>query len=235
MNISRKSAVIMVTTVLVVGMAVGFFVSRASIGIIYAQNNYNNDGEIDNVDEGELDDLYEAAFHRPADAEGKRFHLGRNLKDVLRDFNNSPEMRYYGALFKAVKAYEEAVRAPGILTAAEKQSYLDLIDSALSNLLAWVATLPDQDICKATVGVTEAREAIQAAYDNMSPAAKAAAEKGIFNALKQLGKPKSLAIYPKCLRPSVSPTPTASPSPTASPTTSPTVTPTPTATPTPTP
>ena len=27
----------------------------------------NDDGEIDNVDEGELDDLYEAAFHRPAD------------------------------------------------------------------------------------------------------------------------------------------------------------------------
>jgi len=184
------------------------------------------------VDGETLDALYDAVFHRPADAGGRGFHLGRDLKDVLRDFRNSHEMKYYGALFKAVKSYEEAQRAPGTLSETEKQSYLNLIDSALSNLLAWVATLPDQDPCKATIGVTEAREAIQAAYDNMSPAAKAAAEKGIFNALKQLGKPRLLTVYPKCLR---TPTPTASPtvSPTAMPT--PTETPTPTATPAPTP
>lgn len=184
------------------------------------------------VDNDTLDALYDAVFHRPADAGGRGFHLGRNLKDVLKDFRNSTEMRYYGALFKAVKSYEEAQRAPGALTAEEKQSYLDLIDSALSNLLSWVATLPDQDACRATVGVVEAREAIQAAYDNMSPAAKAAAEKGVFNALKQLGKPRLLKVHPKCLRtvtPSASPTasPTATPTPTASPTATPTATPTP--------
>jgi len=192
------------------------------------------------VDDETLEDLYDAVFHRPADAGGKAFHRGRDLKDVLRDFKNSAEMRYYGALFKAVKSYEEAQRAPGTLTDVEKQSYLDLIDSALSNLLAWVATLPDQAACKATVGATEAREAIQAAYDNMSPTAKAAAEKGIFNALKQLGKPRLLAIHPKCLRtptPSVSPTatPTATPTPTPTATPTPTETTTPTATPTATP
>jgi hypothetical protein len=183
------------------------------------------------VDEETLRMLYETVFHRPVDVGGRGFHLGRDLKDVLRDFMNSDEMRYYGALFKAVKAYEEAQRAPGTLTEAEKQSYLNLIDSALSNLLAWVSTLPDQEPCAAVIGVIEAREAIQAAYDNMSPAAKAAAEKGIFNALKQLGKPKLITVYPKCLR-----TPTPSVSPTASPTASPTLTPSPTVTsPTPTP
>ena len=232
MNISKKLVAMMVAAVLVVGLTVGFFVARGSIGTIYARNNDNDDGEIDNVDEGELDDLYEAAFHRPADADGKKFHLGRNLKDVLKDFNNSQEMRYYGALFKAVKAYEEASRAPGTLTDVEKQSYLDLIDSALSNLLAWVATLPDQEACKATVGATEAREAIQRAYDGMSPAAKTAAEKGIFNALKKLGRPNLLSIHPKCLR-TVTPSPSVSASPTASPTATPTASPTatPTATP----
>ena len=168
-------------------------------------------------------------------AGGRGFHLGRNLKDILRDFRGSQELRYYGALFKAVKSYEEAQRAPGTLTAEEKQSYLDLIDSALANLLAWVGTLPDQDACRATVGATEAREAIQRAYDGMSPTAKIAAEKGIFNALRKIGDPSSIKIHPKCLRVSPSPSPSVSPSASPSPTVSPTPTPTPTATPSPTP
>ncbi len=201
----------MVAAVLVVGMTVGFLMTRDLSKRANAQSGTTVDGET-------LDALYDAVFHRPADAGGRGFHLGRDLKDVLRDFRNSQEMKYYGALFKTVKSYEEAQRAPGALTEAEKQSYLDLIDSALSNLLAWVATLPDQDACKATVGATEAREAIQNAYDNMGPAAKAAAEKGIFNALKQLGKPRLLTIYQKCLQSSVSPTPTATPTPTPTPT-----------------
>lgn len=196
-------------------------VTLAVFGLLGWSLALNRGGEVKaesstTVDSETLDTLYDAIFHRPADASGKAFHLGRDLKDVLRDFRNSQEMRYYGALFKAVKSYEEAQRAPGTLTEVEKQSYLDLIDSALSNLLAWVATLPDQDACKATVGAIEARDAIQAAYDNMSPAAKAAAEKGIFNALKQLGKPSSLTVHPKCLRtptPSVSPTATPTPTP----------------------
>ena len=222
----------MAIAVLTVGVAFGFLVGKDSTNV-FAESNTAVDGET-------LDELYQAVFHRPADAGGRGFHLGRDLKDVLRDFRNSQEMRYYGALFKAVKSYEEAQRAPGILTDAEKQSYLNLIDSALANLLAWVSTLPDQEACKATVGATEAREAIQKAYDGMSPTAKAAAEKGIFNALKQLGKPNMLVIHPKCLRtptPSVSPSvsPSMPPTPTATPTATPSTTPTPTATPTETP
>ncbi|MBI2674412.1 MAG: hypothetical protein HYX22_01610 [Candidatus Yanofskybacteria bacterium] len=206
MNISKKIVAVGVVSVLSFGMLVGFLVSRGPT-TVFADNDAT-------VDSDTLDSLYDAVFHRPADLQGRGFHLGRRLKDVLRDFRNSQEMRYYGALFKAVKSYEEAQRAPGTLTEEEKQNHLDLIDSALSNLLAWVSTLPDQDACQATVGAVEARNAIQAAYDNMSPEAKAAAEKGIFNALKHLGKPRLLKAESKC----VTPTPTTSESPTPTPT-----------------
>lgn len=172
------------------------------------------------VDGETLDDLYDAVFHRPADAPGRKFHIGRRLKDVLRDFRNSDEQRFYGALFRAVKAYEEAQRAPGTLTAEEKQSYLDLIDSALANLLAWVATLPDQDPCRATVGPENAREAVKAAYDRLSAAGKADAEHGLVNALRRIGPPGGIILHPKCLRPS--PTPVPSPTPTATPAPTPT-------------
>lgn len=165
------------------------------------------------VDGATLESLYQAAFHRSADDEGKGFHLGRNLKDVLRDFNNSHEMRYYGALFKAVKSYEEAQRAPGTLTEEEKQKYLDLIDSSLATLLSWVATLQDRPTCTAIVGAEEARAAIKAAYDGMSPAARAAAEKGVFNALKHIGAPDKIAIRNKCnVSPTSIPAPTSVPS-----------------------
>lgn len=192
----------------------------------------NAEGE-SQVDSETLDSLYQAAFHRAPDDEGRGFHLGRDLKSVLRDFNNSQEMRYYGALFKAVKSYEEDQRAPGTLTAEEKKSHLDLIDSALATLVAWVDTLPDRDVCRASVGAAEAREAIQAAYDSMSPAARLAAQKGIFNALKNIGRPHDIAIHPKCLRPT--PTPSITPTPSVSATPTPTLTPTPSETPTPTP
>ena len=203
MSISKKLVVGMVVTVLTVGAAIGFWIGSDKKEVLAERGT--------SVDAETLEELYDAVFHRPADAGGRGFHLGRDLKDVLRDFRNSQEMKYYGALFKAVKSYEEAQRAPGTLTEAEKQSYLNLIDSALANLLAWVATLPDQEACKATVGAIEAREAIQRAYDSMSPVARAVAEKGIFNALQQLGKPHSLVVHPKCLR---TPTPTPTPSPT---------------------
>src|SRR3989344_4071308 len=93
---------------LVVGLALfgtlGWVVAfHGDSGVSAQNNNQAVDGET-------LDALYDAVFHRPADAGGRGFHLGRDLKDVLRDFRNSQEMRYYGALFKAVKSYEEAQR-----------------------------------------------------------------------------------------------------------------------------
>lgn len=262
MHISKKAAYLILVAVLFVGIVTGFFVARNHGSAALARgdnsredNNNDNDGNNNNIDRQTLNRLYEAAFGRPVDEEGLKFHSDENEDQVLDDINRSDEHRYYGALFKAVKAYEEAVRAPGNLSAADKQKYLDNINSALSTLLAWVETLPKQDICDGVVGIVEARQAIQDAYDHMSPAAKAAAEEGVFNALEHLGRPEDLPLPDlRCFTtptptpsttptaspiPSPTPTPTASPtqtaSPTATPTPSATATPTPTLSPTPTP
>ena len=166
-----------------------------------------------------LDDLYDVVFHRPADAEGRAYHLGRPLRDVLSDFRRAPEQRYYGALFKATKAYEEAQRAPGDLTEEEKQAHLDLIESALANLLAWVETLPDQDACRATVNGEEARAAVQAAYDRLNESVKPMAERGLFRALDVIGQPTTINIRTICPRPTstvgITPPPPDNPTPVA--------------------
>ncbi|MEK9208710.1 MAG: hypothetical protein AAB910_01385, partial [Patescibacteria group bacterium] len=165
------------------------------------------------VDQEDLEQIYQAAFGRSADEDGKKFHLGKDLKQVLHDINNSDERRYYAALFKSVKAYEQAVRAPGVMSEADKQIFLNNINTALATLIAWVETLPEQDICRGIVGAEEARQAIQAAFAKMSPAAQAAAKRGIFKALDAIGEPKDQRLPSlRCLT-----TPTPSLSPTATP------------------
>lgn len=224
MNISKKLAAIMAVVVLVVGMAVGFFLTRNSNEKALADTN------VFVVDQEILRSLYQGFFGRPLD-DGAKFHIGKDLKSVLHDLNSSEERRYYVALFKSVKAYEEAVRAPGDLNAEDKKRYLDTIDSALSTLIAWVETLPEQSICKSIIGPEQAREAIKEAYEKMNSRAKESAEHGIFNALTRIGPPHVLPLPGKrCLvvSPSVSPSPTASS--TVYPTATPTATPTPTAT-----
>lgn len=241
MNI-KKNSTSMIVVALAAFAVLGWSLALDRSSTANAENSIPADDET-------IEALYEGVFGRPADAGGKQFYRGKTVNQILKDFANSDERRYYSALFKAVKSYEEAQRAPGTLTAEEKQSHLDLIDSAISNLLAWVGTLPDQDACRATVDSAKAREAIQTAYAKMNPQAREKAEHGIFNALKRIGRPETIVIHNKCVkptatpRPSVSPTPTPTPSPTASPTPTPTATPTPTpvatasptATPTPTP
>lgn len=235
MFVSKKIVIIASIAVLTIGMVAGFFITNTQIGTAFARD--DDDRNSSKVDEETLNSLYQAAFGRPIDESGRKFHLGKDLKQVLRDINNSDERRYYSALFKSVKAYEEAVRAPGDLSSADKQKYLDSIDSALSTLLAWVETLPEQDICKGVVGIIEARQAIQSAYDNMSPEAKAVAQKGIFKALSKIPKDLPLPLRRCVASPSPTPTPTASPSPTPTltPTPTPTPSPSPSSTPTPTP
>lgn len=198
------------------------------------------------VDKTTLQELYDAIFHRPADAGGLSFYTGKDLKTILHDFRNSDEQKHYGALFMAVKAYEEAQRAPGTLSDAEKQVYLDLIDSALADLNAWIATLPDQDPCKATIGILNARMHVQENYDRLNAAGKTKANFGLLNALKHIGNPGDIDaedhdISRRCTSPSpsVTPTPSVSATPTPTPSVSETPTPTPSTsespTPTPTP
>ena len=237
MNISKKLSAVMIAIVLMVGMIAGIFIAQNNTGSAHA--NVNNASSLFMVDKETLQELYSGFFGRPID-DGAKFHIGKDLKRVLHDLNNSQERQYYAALFKAVKSYEEAVRAPGILTDEDKKRYLDAIDSALATLLAWVQTLPEQAICKSIVGPEQAREAIKAAYEKMSPRAKEAAEHGIFNALNKIGPPHVLPLPGKrCLviSPVVSPSnpPSVRPSPSVSPSVTPTGTPVPTVTVTPTP
>lgn len=163
------------------------------------------------VDQGILEQLYKAAFGRPLDSEAG-FHIGRDLNMVLTDINSSPEKRYYSALFKAVKAYEEALRAPGNLSPEDKAKYLEAIDSALATLLAWVETLPEHPICEGVVRPEEARQAIVEAYQGiLSPLSRTNAEQGVFNPSKYIGNPSNLALPVfRCTNPPT-PTPTFTP------------------------
>lgn len=195
----------MMCAVLFVGVVAGFAMARNYSPVAQAEE----ESTAGKADHDTLEQIYQAAFGRPVDEEGENFHRGKDVRQVLRDINNSDERRYYSALFKAVKAYEEAVRSPGDLSADDKQRYLNHIDKALSTLLAWVETLPSRDICKGVVGAEEARQAIHDAFNRMSPEAKAVAEKGLFRALENLGRPQDLPLPShRCLvRPTHSPTP----------------------------
>lgn len=177
------------------------------------------------VDRATLETLYDAVFHRPADANGASFYTGRDLKQILNDFRNSDEQKHYGALFMAVKAYEEAQRAPGTLTDTEKKSYTDLIDSALSGLIAWVSTLPDQNPCSATINVEDARMHVQENFDRLNTEDQSKASFGLLNATEHIGRPDRIDVHRRCLS---SPPPSVTPTPTETHTSTPTPTPTPT-------
>ena len=206
---SKKVSIFVIVAVLFLGMGMGLIMARSTAPTALAED----DGNSSKVDEEDVEEIFQAAFGRPADDEGKSFHVGKDLKQVLRDVNNSDEHRYYSALFKSVKAYEHAIRAPGTVSDADKELFLNNINSALATLIAWVETLPEQNICRGVVGAEEARQAIQAAYDKMSPTAQAAARQGIFKALDSIGGPREQHL--PSLRCLTSPTPTSSVSPTA--------------------
>ena len=219
--------------VLFIGVIAGLVIARDYSSTAQAEEEKSSG----KVDHDTLEQIFQSAFGRPVDADGEKFHLGKDVKQVLRDINNSDEHRFYSALFKAVKAYEQAVRAPGTLSDADKQIFLNSINSALATLVAWVETLPEQNICRGVVGAEQARQAIQAAYERMSPEAQAVAKKGLFRALDNLGEPNNQKL--PSLRCLVTPTPSVSTTPTptvySTPTPTPSATPTPSVSPTPTP
>jgi hypothetical protein len=204
MYITKKVGVVVLSLTLFAGAVVGVILTDNTGQSVSAHEETATNAA---VDTDTLTQLYDAAFGRPLD-DGAKFHIGKDIKTVLRDINYSPERRYYAALFKAVKSYEEALRAPGTMSDADKKAYLDAIDSALATLIAWVETLPEKPICDAVISPERAREAIKEAYDGMNPTAKVAAERGIFNASANIGKPGNLTLPVKrCIRPAGSPTP----------------------------
>ena len=165
--------------------AVGFFVGERDNNA-YAQ-------EACTVDRALLARIYNAIFHRPLDA-GADFHVGRPLDVVLSDIENADEHVNYSALFKAMKALEEARRSPGQLTNDDQLRYRRILDSALSHVDAWADTLPEQAIGNAVVGPDRAREAIRKAYDRMNATARAKAEYGLFNATERIGQPDAIPL-----------------------------------------
>lgn len=175
-------------TMLIVGLMSGFLMA----------NNFNDKALAETtesaiVDQPTLTKLYDAAFGRPLDS-GAGFHIGRRLDIVLRDINQSPERMYYSALFKSVKAYEEAIRAPGELSAGDKEIYLKAINSALSTLIAWVETLPERPICEGVVRPEEVKEAIASAYEGLSGSVKPSAQIGAFGTGVSVGAPSNLQL-----------------------------------------
>jgi hypothetical protein len=73
MYISKKLVTLATIAVLGVGIFTGLVLSKGSVQSVLADNDQER------VDEETLEGLYLAAFGRPVDDEGRRFHLGRNL------------------------------------------------------------------------------------------------------------------------------------------------------------
>lgn len=145
------------------------------------------------LDNTTLTKLYDGMFHRPLDA-GASGYVGHDINFILDQLRASGEHKAYTGLFSAVKALENAERESGELSETEKQEYKDIIDSALSTVNQWSKQLPEQARADAVVGPEQARAAIQTAYDGLNPTAKAAAEYGLFNALKRIGPPADLKL-----------------------------------------
>ena len=97
-------------------------------------------------------------------------------------------------MFKAMKAYEERKRAPGEISEQEKTQYKNIIDLSLSTINAWAGTLPEQAEADAVIGPVQARNAIQAAYQNMNSGAQQNAQFGFFNSSQQIGPSSNLSM-----------------------------------------
>ncbi len=185
MYLSKKVFGLAMVFILALGALSGFLLTNVSRNVANAQVQCV-------VDESLLTRIYGGIFHRPLDA-GAGFHLGKNLDTVLNDIANSAEHTQYSGMFKAMKAFEEAKRAPGELSQADKDKYLNLLDSALTTVSAWSDTLPEQALDNAVIGPDQARLAIQNAYEMMNAIAQQNAQFGLFQALENLGPPQDIA------------------------------------------
>jgi len=143
------------------------------------------------ITEEQLTEIYDAIFHRPLDA-GALGYVNHGLDFVLGELSRSREHAMYSGLFAATKALENARRESGDITTSDENDYLDIVDSALSHINEWAKTLSEQARADAAVGPEQARNAIQEAYRNMNTIAQQAAEYGLFQAQKRIGKPSDL-------------------------------------------
>ena len=184
---NKKTITLAIITAIFFGVG-GFFA-----GNLFATPSADAEEHLCVVDESLLERIYSTVFHRPLD-KGAKFHLNKNIDVVLNDVENSEEQEVYGALFEALKAYEEAIRAEGELSEEDREKYLDLIDAALAQVVAWADELPEQPSEDRVIGPARARAAIRAAYDRMNPTARINARSGLMRALSNLGSPDDLPL-----------------------------------------
>lgn len=174
--------------VLGIGLLLGGFLLGA---VLTYENPIASAQDSCTITEEQLTEIYDAIFHRPLDA-GALGYVNHGLEFVLGELSRSQEHIMYSGLFTAAKALENARREPGDVGADDENDYLDIVDSALSHIDKWAKTLPEQARADAVVGPEQARNAIQAAYNNMNTIARAAAEFGLFQAQERIGKPSDL-------------------------------------------
>ncbi len=206
MYITRRDAVIAVFAILGLGLVGGWSLGTVKTPTALADTECT-------VDQATLAQLYDAVFHRPLDA-GASFHVGKPLSVVLESFAESPEHAQYTGLFTAMKALEEARRAPADVSSDNMDKYKKIIDLALSVIASWADTLPQQALENRVVGPDQARASILRAYNNLSPDTQATADYGLFNAMERIGPPSNLSM--PAVPPQATPTPSASPTPTPS-------------------
>jgi len=182
----KTKLLLVLVPVFVAVFAVGLLIGGRNASDAYAQ-------EACTVDRALLTRIYSAIFHRPLDT-GADFHIGRSLGVVLGDIENADEHVQYTGLVRAMKAFEEARRAPGELSSDDQLKYRRILDSALSHVNAWADTLPEQAIDNAVVGPDMARAAILRARERMNTTARERAEFGLFNALERIGRPDTIPL-----------------------------------------
>lgn len=170
-----------------------FIIVVASAGFVIG-NFSRNDAYADiacTIDQDLLAKIYERMFHRPLDS-GALGYVGHDVDFVLNELGKAEEQKMYKGMFRAMKAFEEAQRAPGELSEVDKAKYMDLIDSSMSTISAWSTTLPAQSLDSAVIGPDQARQSIQEAYERMNATAQTKAEFGLFQALEKIGTPENI-------------------------------------------
>ena len=145
------------------------------------------------VDEGLVKKLYDAVFKRPLD-EGGRGYIGQKIGFMIDEMAKSQEHKMYTAMFKSMKALEEAERQPGDMTEADKSKFRNMMDSAMSNITSWSKTLPEQAAAKAVIGPEHAKEALNFAHSIIPEKFREEAKKSFFDPTKLIGAPTDFVI-----------------------------------------
>jgi len=189
MTISAKS---LSTAVLL--FAAGFVVAALLAFVMVSRgDNANAQGLTCTVDESLVTKIYDAVFKRPVDAAG-RGYIGQDVGFMIDEMAKSQEHKMYSAMFKSMKALEEAERQPGGISVADRAIFKNMLDSSLSNISSWSHTLPEQAAADAVIGPEHAREALNFAHSIIPEEFRREALNSFFDPTILLGAPTGFQI-----------------------------------------